>query len=219
MPKSGEIATPLMNRHLSRWLVKLLFVLGSAVFLLNALIWLTSHLREFSIMWWYWTSNSVETRWVGFTNGRYNFSFSRHDGVRPTPKDLREPRLKIRFERMPPAPVMPSRWTYRIRSDAQGYELLGLQLKKSQTRVSTSRGFNLPCSWVAAVSLSIILATLLRRVRQSGLGRLCAHCGYDLRASIGRCPECGASIPLPPSLISTTLQRLWKPACVTATLR
>jgi uncharacterized OB-fold protein len=46
-----------------------------------------------------------------------------------------------------------------------------------------------------ALPLSILPATwFVKRLRQrrlAGAGR-CAKCGYDLRASPGRCPECGA---------------------------
>jgi hypothetical protein len=43
---------------------------------------------------------------------------------------------------------------------------------------------------VAAVLPARWLATSVRRRRASRLG-LCLRCGYDLRASGGRCPECG----------------------------
>jgi len=48
----------------------------------------------------------------------------------------------------------------------------------------------------AAVTMAL-LALLLRRLlalrRRRGEG-LCRHCGYDLRASSGRCPECGTAL-------------------------
>ena len=43
-----------------------------------------------------------------------------------------------------------------------------------------------------------VAATLFggRRVRERrAVAGLCADCGYDLRQSEGRCPECGAAIP------------------------
>ena len=52
-----------------------------------------------------------------------------------------------------------------------------------------------PCWSVLAVLLAWPLAGLRGRAlvrRRAGLG-LCLRCGYDLRASPGRCPECGAA--------------------------
>jgi hypothetical protein len=49
--------------------------------------------------------------------------------------------------------------------------------------------------WVIAVAFSILPALRVREfVRQRRLARQgkCATCGYDLRATPDRCPECGA---------------------------
>ena len=49
--------------------------------------------------------------------------------------------------------------------------------------------------WAAAVPFAVLPAVTVwrfRRRRRSVAG-LCGRCGYDLRATPGRCPECGAA--------------------------
>jgi hypothetical protein len=51
--------------------------------------------------------------------------------------------------------------------------------------------------WLAALALVILPARSLRNVhvaRRRRVAGRCIWCGYDLRASTGHCPECGAAI-------------------------
>jgi hypothetical protein len=54
--------------------------------------------------------------------------------------------------------------------------------------------------WYLACLFGIVAlaAWLLPRSEESEQRGLCATCGYDLRATPGRCPECGAVPPPPP---------------------
>lgn len=50
---------------------------------------------------------------------------------------------------------------------------------------------------IAMTAVFIALAFFRRRIQvreERAVGGLCEQCGYDLRASAERCPECGAAI-------------------------
>jgi hypothetical protein len=68
-----------------------------------------------------------------------------------------------------------------------------------QTNFEHAVGVGAPI-WFVMLPLAILPAVDARRIvrnhrreKRLRLG-LCLRCGYDLRASFGRCPECGASV-------------------------
>jgi hypothetical protein len=86
-------------------------------------------------------------------------------------------------------------YAYDPRNPNTWRELLWPELQQTQRRRRRWL-LRIPCLWTLvlnAVPVGVCIAPILRARRRSARIRrgLCANCGYDLRNTPERCPECG----------------------------
>ena len=88
----------------------------------------------------------------------------------------------------------PPRVHWRLGCAWQNYSQYHLPITIGGQGFSTSRRLIiLPYRWPALLFALLPTIALLRAIRRRQRGRqsMCAQCGYDLRATPDRCPECG----------------------------
>ena len=82
--------------------------------------------------------------------------------------------------------------------DRVGFGFVKMRERTDPGTSSVTTGVLAPC-WFLALVTGVLPAVWLTRWRRSAIAARrrdagqCAACGYDLRASPGRCPECGAA--------------------------
>jgi hypothetical protein len=116
-----------------------------------------------------------------------------------------------------------SHFDYSIRpvtgTNLNGFDCLGLRYMRLSYALDRRISIFIPFSWLTLLSAVLPSMWLMRRLRRrQRTADVCFHCGYDLRATPQRCPECGAiadnspsaarPLPLPPG------HRFWKPLLI-----
>jgi hypothetical protein len=92
-------------------------------------------------------------------------------------------------------------WVYALRP---GLWKLDLKMRTASTSKPLTRRTVVMPLWVPAVLFSLpFLPRLVRRIRTRVKPGVCQACGYDLRATPDRCPECGRvpAMGAPPTLL------------------
>jgi hypothetical protein len=161
-----------------RWLRISLLVLCGAIALGGGFVHWRSH-RVSSVGHWY-----GEKSWVGIycSRGRMVVGIGREHIAAVVKHDYYERPIKPRADHV------------QFDDSFHGGQWLGIGYFQSNL---PTVGFVLVPIWLiwglAVVPLGLaIFRGLKKRVRQSS--NLCINCGFDLRGSSGRCPECGQDI-------------------------
>ena len=124
----------------------------------------------------WWTDDADSVRIFKHTNGRLDKSYSSH------------PRGALRNANVFGPTFLGFRYK-RIRTDSPSRPIRGTRA------LLVVVPYWAICS-ALAISPLIWLSRYCRQ-RRNGVG-VCRHCGYDLRATPERCPECGAQVPKKP---------------------
>jgi hypothetical protein len=97
--------------------------------------------------------------------------------------------------------VNAANWSYELhfeKSDEKiNLSMLGISYCTHREPGSVEHQLSIPCSFLVASSAVLPLIALRRRLKKRQMIKrqragLCVHCGYNLRDSLQRCPECGS---------------------------
>ena len=189
-------------RRLGRWL----FTLGAALSLLlcvsTCVLWVRGYWHVDTVeghYGWYPQPEHWNSRWFGVQSypGTIKFSLVRNDFAPPF---FREEAGRLsQFHRENPPGL---HWDLRSSAVEAPYpaSLIGFHATHQDGAYGVGRhdetwGLSVR-PWLPAALLAVLPAAWIlrhRRTRHRRSSGLCASCGYDLRATPGRCPECGTA--------------------------
>jgi hypothetical protein len=173
-------------------------------------VFLASHLFHF----WHWSYRFTTTR----EEPRVEYVFGVQGGVyafRESYERSSVPRPPVPPERQETAEI--AKWDAQWGIGAyRGFRVWGFEVESGPIGKTDAAGqfwtssrrqsIRLPYLWLIVIFAALPAHWAITRLRQREAFRrrhgLCVTCGYDLRASKERCPECGS--PITPSPAATT---------------
>jgi len=172
-------------------------------------IWIYSYVNgldiDFEKIGWHAaTDKSIELRWsageLGCTRGAFYFatrneiglwSLQNYSDIRGTPSDPAKA-LSLTLHHVSPAPIVLDRLPPGARPWHLGFGFGESSAQRWSSAVTT--GYAIAPIYAFALPIALIAALIVRRRRFSVKAGLCPNCGYDLRSTPDRCPECGVVI-------------------------
>jgi hypothetical protein len=164
-------------KRLRRWLFGLIAAASALLCVTTAALWPRSYRVCDEIYWHQETTSGIRSANIDSVNGELYLTLYRPDG------DLVVTDPHQHLERR--------RWPAAARN-LMGHALIGLgYVPIFQSRLPS--GSILISDWlIVTISALLPLLWIVQHVRQRPRAGCCQACGYDLRATPKRCPECGA---------------------------
>src|SRR5688572_25949990 len=175
--RSSRIQTHM--KFLLRWLFNIASLLSLLICMATAVMWIRSYFVGDN---WVWYERECQNCYNTIRSGRgwirYGWTdMSRMTGINPP---------SGHFTGEPAEAVYPVNATVQFNHPFPGYRHF-----RNPLALLVDVSYAIPFT-ISAVLPPICLLRYHRQRRRTRLG-LCKVCGYDLRASPGRCPECGTS--------------------------
>ena len=169
-------------KFLLRWLFNIASFLSLLICLATAVMWIRSCFVGDN---WVWYERECQNCYNTIRSGRGWIRYGWADMSMMTGKNPPPGHFTLK----------PAEALYPLNATAQfNHTLLGYRYSKyGATGLVLDIAYAIPFALMAVLP-SIWLLSSRRQRSRSRLG-LCRVCGYDLRASASRCPECGTSFP------------------------
>jgi hypothetical protein len=176
------------SEYVKRWLFRFGLASSLVTFGVILTLWVRGHYVRDQII--HAAHGTVKTNYrLTLSSGRGKF------GLYWTVEDQYkvDPTITKRTWRYEAEDLRPGSWT-------DGLAEFSFQSRYKPAMHEVSGNLRIPC-WLPGL-LTMIMPTVAllrwRRARYRMSKGLCRRCGYDLRASTDKCPECGTSIPQRP---------------------